>query len=258
MKGYLDYRIARLAFLFISIATRIETSGSYNHEDYSGHKFLRQFQLPDFPINVTITNTDPSYYCVQFYGRPGKGLSAEGCAELPELKARGQHFWRVRGSFPPTRLPPCQCAPAAAQVLVANSDPQPAIVVDVGANVGSHASYPAALGARVYAIEPHPYHARRLLHMAHLNEWDMVARRRRRLSPAAAGFPPPPPRAPLPSAAPSCVPLPCCSQCANSPLANDSQRERGAPSSHTSASSSAVPVFRSFGALIRGGMAGAD
>ena len=63
--------------------------------DYTTQKFFRQFDLPDYPINVTISGTDPSYYCVLFHGRVGKGLSAEGCADLPELKARGQHFWRV-------------------------------------------------------------------------------------------------------------------------------------------------------------------
>ena len=154
---------------------------------------LGAFGVPDYDIQVQTIATEPPYYCVTFQGRHGecltlihchspmlhmlpclailspvnrtwvkclsrsfvlsilnirqlagdKGLGAEGCAGLHELGFKGQHFFRT---------------------LIGASE-QTALIVDIGSNIGSHASFPAALGARVLAVEPHPFHARRLFHM---------------------------------------------------------------------------------------------
>ena len=114
----------------------------------AGQVDLGAFGVPDYGLSVQTIATEPPYYCVTFVGRDDdKGLGAEGCAGLHELGLKGQHFFRT---------------------LVGASE-HGAMIVDVGANIGSHASFPAALGARVIAVEPHPFHARRLFHMAHLN-----------------------------------------------------------------------------------------
>jgi len=127
-------------------------SGLCGSSRCAGQVDLGRFGVPDYGLAVETIATDPPYYCVTFVGRDDdKGLGAEGCAGLHELGLKGQHFFRT---------------------LVGTSE-QRALIVDVGANIGSHASFPAALGARVLAVEPHPYHARRLFHMAHLNDWDM-------------------------------------------------------------------------------------
>jgi hypothetical protein len=105
--GSLHPSVFLLLNTVVHISGGFKIAGYHSTEAYSSQKFLRQFDLPDYPINVTITSTDPSYYCVLFPGRPGKGLSAEGCAELPELKARGQHFWRVIYSIAPCRTSTC-------------------------------------------------------------------------------------------------------------------------------------------------------
>jgi len=47
------------------------------------------------------------------------------------------------------------------------------IVVDVGANRGTHTAYPAAKGARVWAVEPYEPHAKRLALMAKINSWEL-------------------------------------------------------------------------------------
>ena len=123
------------------------------HDHNRGAVLVSAFGIPDYDIKVDTVQTLPPYYCVTFVGRDdGKGLSAEGCAGLHELGEKGQHFFRT---------------------LVGSSSDDTALIVDVGANIGSHSSLPAALGARVLAIEPHAFHARRLHHMAHLNDWDM-------------------------------------------------------------------------------------
>ena len=117
-----------------------------------GSVSLSAFAVPDYDLQVETIATEPPYYCVTFRGRDGdKGLGAEGCAGLHELGLKGQHFFR-------TLVGTCE---------------ETTLVVDVGANIGSHSSFPAALGARVISVEPHPYHARRLFHMAHLNDWNM-------------------------------------------------------------------------------------
>ena len=117
-----------------------------------GSVSLSSFAVPDYDLQVETIATEPPYYCVTFRGRDGdKGLGAEGCAGLHELGLKGQHFFR-------TLVGTCE---------------ETTLVVDVGANIGSHSSFPAALGARVISVEPHPYHARRLFHMAHLNDWNM-------------------------------------------------------------------------------------
>ncbi|EKX47474.1 hypothetical protein GUITHDRAFT_137627 [Guillardia theta CCMP2712] len=132
-----------------------------------GRVRIGDFSVPDYPINVTVTATDPPYCaialapfscslrhadCVTFVGREDKGLGEEGCASYDELGRKGLHFFRM---------------------LVGNAQSMPPLIVDVGANIGSHSNYAAALGARVIAIEPHPFHARRLFHMAHLNDWNL-------------------------------------------------------------------------------------
>jgi FkbM family methyltransferase len=127
-------------------------SSADQHCPARGSVSLSAFGVPDYDLQVETIATEPPYYCVTFRGRDGdKGLGAEGCAGLHELGLKGQHFFR-------TLVGTCE---------------ETALVVDVGANIGSHSSFPAALGARVISVEPHPYHARRLFHMAHLNDWNM-------------------------------------------------------------------------------------
>jgi FkbM family methyltransferase len=133
-------------------AAQSKTLQRYNLGDGGsrGAVSLGSFNVPDYDIHVEITTTQPPYYCVTFTGRKEvtNGTSEEGCASIGQ---QGQDMFRT---------------------LVGLSAGSP-LVVDVGANVGSHSSFPAALGARVIAIEPDAYHARRLYHMAHLNDWNM-------------------------------------------------------------------------------------